>query len=326
MRIAFLHDDLGPSARADEADVFAQIEPIEQALNRWGHETFHVPCTLDLAALKSTLDRLKPDSCFNFVESLGGMGALCHLVPAALEAWRIPFTGNSSAAIQATGNKLIAKARMLQASIPTAEWRTREDLSFRGSGPPGQGRWIVKSVWEHASIGLDEDNVIEADGSAASRQHLLNELTRRLPSLGGEGFIERYVHGREFNISLLDGDVLPIAEMVFEGYAHDRPRVVGYRAKWDENAPEYHQTVRRFDFDSEDHSLLAHLRRLARETWKLFALRGWARVDFRVDDDASPFVLEVNTNPCLAPDAGFMAAAQRAGHTLDGVIDRLLNA
>lgn len=321
MRVAFLHDDLGPESRIDEADVFAQIEPIEQIIRRWGHETIRIPCTLDLSALKAALDRFKPDYCFNFVESLAGTGALCHLVPAALEAWRISFAGNRSAAIHATGNKLTAKERMSRAFIPTPEWRPLADLSFREHRPPGAGRWIIKSVWEHASLGLDEDNVIEVDGSETGRDLLHAELTRRLPSLGGQAFVERYIEGREFNISMIDGRCLPLAEMIFQEYAPGRPRVVGYRAKWDETAPEYHNTARRFEFPPEDDALLSRLKAVSEEAWKLFELQGWARVDIRVDTQGHPFVLEVNTNPCLAPDAGFMAAVHRAELTLDDVLE-----
>jgi len=323
MRVAFLHDDLGPASRIDEADVFAQIEPIETIVRRWKHDTIRIPCTLDLNALKSALDRFKPDYCFNFVESLAGMGALCHLVPAALEAWRIPFAGNRSAAIHATGNKLIAKERMSLAFIPTPDWRGPVHLDRKSIDPPPPGRWIIKSVWEHASIGLDEDNVIELDDTPESRQHLLDGVTRRLPSLGGEAFVERYIEGREFNQSFLNGAPLPLAEMVFQNYAANRPRIVGYRAKWDESAPEYHNTVRRFDFGPEDDALLKRVGEIAGEAWNLFSLRGWARVDFRVDEQGRPFVLEVNTNPCIAPDAGFMAAAQRAGYDLEEVIEDL---
>ena len=65
-------------------------------------------------------------------------------------------------------------------------------------------------------------------------------------------------------------------------------------------------------------------RRLALECWRLFGLRGWARVDFRVDAAGQPWILEVNANPCLSPDAGFAAALARSSISFDEAIRRIL--
>jgi D-alanine-D-alanine ligase len=186
------------------------------------------------------------------------------------------------------------------------------------------GTFVVKSVWEHASIGLDEDSVVECADALA----LAAELARRLPSLGGSGFAEAYVEGREFNLSLLAGEggpsVLAPAEIDFQGYGPEKRRVVGYRAKWDPASFEYHHTPRRFAFPASDCALLDELAALARAAWELFGLSGWARVDFRVDAAGRPWILEVNTNPCLSPDAGFAAALAEEGLTLADALARIL--
>ena len=56
----------------------------------------------------------------------------------------------------------------------------------------------------------------------------------------------------------------------------------------------------------------------------LFKLRGWARVDFRVDAAGEPWILEVNANPCISPDAGFAAALERASIPYEEGIRRIL--
>jgi D-alanine-D-alanine ligase len=118
--------------------------------------------------------------------------------------------------------------------------------------------------------------------------------------------------------------VLPPAEIDFVDYAPDKPKVVGYRAKWDADSFEYHHTPRRFDFPAEDASLLRQLTAIAKDCWRILGVRGYVRVDFRLDRDGKPWVLEVNANPCLSPDAGFFAAAQRAGLGFEQVIERIL--
>ena len=98
--------------------------------------------------------------------------------------------------------------------------------------------------------------------------------------------------------------------MRFEGFPADKPAIVGYAAKWHADSFEYRNTVRSFGVEPE---LGARAERLALACWELFALDGYARVDFRVDASGMLFVLEVNANPCLSPDAGFAAALAQAG-------------
>jgi D-alanine-D-alanine ligase len=99
---------------------------------------------------------------------------------------------------------------------------------------------------------------------------------------------------------------------------------VGYEAKWQEDSFAYVHTVRRFPEDTADAGLLDRIREIAKAAWRVCGLRGYARVDLRLDANGNPCILEVNANPCLAADAGFMAAAARAGLTPRDVIGKIL--
>ena len=187
-------------------------------------------------------------------------------------------------------------------------------------------RWIVKSLWEHASFGLDDESLIYGSGET----DLLEKLRARAETLGGSCFAEAYVDGREFNLSILEGRdgprVLPSAEIVFSDFGEDRLPIVGYRAKWETASFEYRHTPRRFDFADADGPLLTRLRAVALHCWRLFELKGYARVDFRVDRMGSPWVLEINANPCLSPDAGFAAALAEAEIPFHRAVQRILDA
>ncbi|MCX7038744.1 MAG: D-alanine--D-alanine ligase, partial [Spirochaetes bacterium] len=290
------------------------------ALGRLGYQAIDVPLTLDLGVSAAVLRSSAPLLAFNLTETINGHGRLIHLAPSLLDSLGIPYTGALAEAIYLTSHKILAKRALACAGIDTPPWAA----AARGA-PPFPPPYIVKSIWEHASIGL-EDSSVAGDSSA-----LADEIERRAVREGIENlFVEGYVEGREFNLGLLSAPdaagkkVLPPAEIQFVGYPEGKPRVVGYRAKWVDGSFEYGNTQRRFSFPPEDQPLLAALADLARACWDLFGLRGYARVDFRVDQSGRPWILEINTNPCIAPDAGFMAAAAQAGLTIDEVVARII--
>jgi D-alanine-D-alanine ligase len=306
----------------DQRDALIQAEAVAAELRDLGWEPVELSFTLDVAAFLDRIRSASPEFVFNLVESVEGHGRLIHIAPALLDVLGIPYTGAKTDSLYVTSNKRMAKRWLEAAGVPTPESFSEADLKKGGASL--QGRYIVKSTWEHASIGLGEGSVI----TTQDPRHLLKELERRRSGLGGEDFAEAYIGGREFNLSLLaapDGpEVLPPAEMQFEDYPAGKLKMVDYRAKWDEESFESLHTRRCFRFPRSDRSLLLRLMELAERCWHVFDLRGYARVDFRVDESGAPWVLEVNANPCLSPDAGFVAAAAEAGLTYRHVVSRIL--
>jgi len=321
MRVAVLHDLLPGGARPDEQDTLAQAEFVADALTRADHAAELLPLGLDLDKAAAALRATKPDLVFNLVESVSGRARLLHLAPALLDALGFRYTGCPTEAIFVTTNKVLAKRLLALRGLPTPAWVTAHDLAT--SARIAGGRWILKSVHEDASLGLDDEAVVEASGPV-----LVRLLAERAERLGGEAFAEAYVDGREFNLSLLDSEggvrVLPVAETLFVDYAPGKPRIVSYAAKWSPDSYEYDHTPRRFGAERTDPLLAQMLSDLARQCWTLFGLEGYARVDFRVDDRGRPWIIEVNANPCLSPDAGFLAAAKEAGLSAKDVLRRIV--
>lgn len=298
-RALVLHDADAAHGAPDAADVLLEAEHVADALHELRLDVEIVAVDLDLKRLAARIGEAGPAVAFNLVESLAGRAALIHVVPALLEALGAPFTGATAAAQFLSSNKRLAKRRLADAGLPVPEpWRT---------GAPG-GPWIVKSVWEHASVGLYDDSIVECSGDVPAL------IERRRARWGGEWLAERFVPGRELNVALLSTSsgvrVLPVAEIEFDAYPAGKPRIVGYAAKWEPESFEYRSTPRSFRVEPE---LAERAGELAGACWDLFGLEGYARVDFRVAADGVPVILEVNANPCLSPDAGFAAALAEAG-------------
>lgn len=328
MRIAILYNAISPDANEADQDVLVQVEAVAQSLGRLGHETDIVPITLDLESLVARLARPRPELVFNLVESLGGSDRLAPLATAVLDTLGIAYTGSPTGALFLTGDKPAAKSQMCQAGLPTPDWMTTDagqpSRLQQTMGNAARGRFIIKPIWEHASLGMNAGAVVEVADAA----ELAARLAERTAATGRPSFAERFVDGREFNLSVLASparpEVLPPAEIDFSAFAPGMTRIVDYEAKWDDRSFAYHNTPRTFDFDAADGPLLDELAELARACWEVFDLAGYARVDFRLDSNRRPWILEINANPCLAPDAGFAAAVERAGIGFDQAVERIV--
>jgi len=242
---------------------------------------------------------------------------LACLAPAMLAKHGIPYTGAGAATIALAADKTLSKHVLRAAGLPTADWAEPPD--WRGLATTG--RYVVKSVTEDASLGLDDEAVVLGT-------HVVRRARACQERHGGRWFAEAYLDGREFNVALLEAEndvrVLPIAEMCFEAWAENRPRIVGYSAKWDDASEDARKTVRRFGLETSEPVLARQLAELARSTWDLFRIKGYARIDFRLDASGAPMILEANPNPCLEPHAGFAAAAAQADFSYAELVEYIL--
>ena len=320
MRITILYNAVREDGPADELDVLNQRDSVAKSLSALGHETGFLPLSLDLAGAAADLKLKNPALVFNLAESVDKSGRLIYFAPAVLEHLQIPFTGSGSEAMFLTTNKLLTKERLQLAGLPTPEWLRNSDHKTNETGDK-ETLYIVKPVWEDASVGIDGRAALCSYDKA--RQCLKEKANTTQVC-----FAEQYIEGREFNLSILAApsgpEVLPAAEIEFIDYPADRPMIVDYKAKWETGSFEYTHTVRRLDFPPADRELIEQMRMMALQCWHLFDLHGYARVDFRVDQQGRPWILEINANPCISPDSGFVAAAEKANLTFDQVIKRII--
>ena len=321
-KIVILHTDVTADASEDELDCLKQAETVSTALQKLGYRTILMPFVLDLGKNIEALRQASPHVVFNLVETLAGKGSLIYLAPALLDLLNIPYTGCRTDAMYLTSNKPMAKKIMCDAGIATPAWFTGEGDSF---GSTTADTVIIKACWEDASVGLDENSVIKINHSA----DIFNAIHNGRQKLGVSCFAEAYIDGREFNVALLASpsgvQLLPPAEILFLDYPKGKVKMLDYRSKWIEDSFEYDHTRRTLDIAAKDETLIDSLRDIALRCWNLFGLRGYARVDFRVDQRGNPFVLEINANPCLSPDAGFVAALEQASISFHEAIGLLID-
>jgi D-alanine-D-alanine ligase len=314
-RCCIIYNEPQQGALADELDVIDQVIHVENHLKLLGIEVIRKGITNNFMEEIANLANDKPDFVFNLVESINNKGELLYFVPALLKMYSIPYSGNSLEVLFSTSNKTIASRTMKSAGVNNpACWFPSQIDQLK----PGR-RYILKPIWEDGSLGINGDSVFEVVPGFEKRFAGLDDA---------HWFIEEFIDGREFNVSVLAGkngpEMLPPAEIVFINYGTDKPKIFDFKAKWEPDSFEYENTVREFPKDL-DKELLARLHKAALECWNLFGLKGYARVDSRVDKDGDIYIVEINANPCISADAGFVAATQEAGYPFVDVIDRIVN-
>ena len=320
--IGILHNEpVSPGSQFSEAslDVLTQVEAFESALNELGYASVRIPFTRDIRHFLESMTKNKVEMALNLCETVEEEATLSGHPAAVLEILGIPFSGSPSISLMLTTDKVMTKRLLRASGIATPDYTVHSKAeparSFDLRYPV-----IVKPRFEDASIGIDQESVFQSEKS-------LRKGIREFSERFGDLLVEEYIGGRELNVSLLgypSAKALAVADIDFSQFPQHLHPIVGYRAKWDKTSFEYHNTPRRFPQDLSPF-LLGAVKRAAVACFKLFMLRDYGRVDMRVDGEGKAYVLEVNANPCLSPDAGFAAAAQHAGMTYSKMVDRLVS-
>jgi len=164
---------------------------------------------------------------------------------------------------------------------------------------------ICKPAAEDASVGIEQRSVVRSTRS-------LNERVSAMLQQWEEILIQRYVDGREVNVGILGDRALPIAEIDFADMPSGMWRIVSYRSKWETGSDE--------DLGAKPKCPAPLGKQAARElvdislaAWKAVGGEGYGRVDLRIDAAGRPWILEVNANPDISPDAGLARMAGVAG-------------
>jgi D-alanine-D-alanine ligase len=302
-----------------EQGVIACAQAVAEALQRAGYQVAQVPIYSDV---ESALVPYTPTQwiVFNLGEGLEGRLFEEARIAWALEAMGYCFTGSRGDAIAHSVHKAQAKTLLAANGVGTPPWclfrhpdevdTLATDLLFP---------LIVKPVAEDASIGVGPDAVVHTVQALRQRVAYIVERYRQA------ALAEVFVAGREFNISLW-GDppqVLPLAEIDFSAFADSHVRIVSFAAKWEVDSFEYHHTPVLCPAPV-DPDLGARIADTAWRAWAAMGCRGYARVDMRVSEEGTPYVVEVNCNPDLSPDAGFCRAARAAGYSYEDMVIHIL--
>jgi D-alanine-D-alanine ligase len=178
---------------------------------------------------------------------------------------------------------------------------------------------IVKSLFFEASAGISQASVVENDEQLARRVTFIHE------KLGTAAIVEQFIDGRELYVGVVGNerlDVFPPWEMSFERMPENRWKIATERVKWSTQYQKKHGIMT--DKARLDAGLSDGIQRIAKRAYRALDLSGYARIDFRMDDEGRMYVLEANPNPNLAYGEDFAESAEVSGMPYERLLERLI--
>jgi len=310
-------------ANVDVSSVAASARAIHDALVAAGYTSqlrgMHGTDVFEVLA-KLRADR--PDLVFNLCESMEGDARNEPTLAGLLDLFGIPYTGADMLGLASCLHKQRTKDILIARGISTPPYRyleTADDPTLDALDYP----WFLKLAHEDASVGITEANLARTPAA-------LRERTREMIAQYKQPVLaERYVEGREINVTLIgngaDVRMLPLHEIDFSAMPKDRPRIVSYAAKWDETHVDYVGT-KPVPLRDASPKLVVAVEAVARAAYGALGLRDYGRVDLRVDAQGTPWVIDVNPNCDISPDAGVARAAKVAGMSYPQLIEMITSA
>ena len=315
MRVALVYDDVSsrPDATADDLSILQSLDAVDDAICALGYTPLWIPVPPRVDGWIELLTHASIDVVFNLCEGVGGDSANEVRLAGIVELLGLPMTGCTAETLGLARRKDRVNAILRDAGLPVPEWacvKVDRRKLYWDKFPA-----IVKPAAEDASIGITQQSV------ARNRRELAKAID------AAEGFdrvlVQRFIDGREFNVGIVGNVLLPVNEIDFTRMPTGAWAMLSYAAKWDTGSPEDlgSQPICPADIADDQRDQLYEL---ALEAWRAVEGSGYGRVDFRMDADGNFFVLEVNPNPDLSPDAGLCRMARLHGWEYPQLIEQII--
>ena len=312
-------EDNSDSKDLSEHSFASNMLEIENQLKTVFSDVKSLPIDKNVNRTIGEITSYNPDAILNFVESVEGITYYEYCIAGLYELLGYQYTGNAPQTLGNCLDKKRAKEILYSNGINTPraitlspkEKFTKKDVNLTYP-------LILKLVDEDASIGISENSVVNSYGELKKHFTFLTETYNK--SL----IVEEYIVGRELNCAVLGDKPLPISEIDFTGLPEGLPKIVTYDGKWIEGSTYYNFTkpVCPANISAD---VKKKVEELAIKAYKALGCRDYARVDVRVSNDGTPYVIEINPNPDVSSDSGFARAAAASGKSYSELLFTITN-
>jgi len=323
--MALMHEDLIPPDELGDVNLesaeWRTEYDVVNTLRKAGHEVRPLGVRSDLGAIRAAIEEWKPQVAFNLLEEFDGMAVYDQHVVSFMELLRMPYTGCNPRGLMLSRDKALSKKLLAWHRVPVPEF-TVIRLGHKPRKPRGlKYPLIVKSLTAESSLGISQASVVENDEKFEERVTFVHER------IGTAAIVESYIEGREISVSLMGNDriqVFPAWELLFTKMPEDQAHIATERVKWSVKYQKKHGIKSRAAKDLPG-GLAEKLPQLCKRIYQALELSGYARIDFRIDAEGRPFVLEANPNPQIAHGEDFADSAEAVGLKYEELLQRILS-
>ncbi len=290
---------------------------VVNTLRKARHEVRVLGVQHELRPIRAEIDSYQPDIVFNLLEEFHGEPAYDQNVASYLELIRIPYTGCNPRGLMLSRGKDLSKKLVHYHRIPTPAFAVfpmnrkivrPERLKFP---------LIVKSLSEDASLGIAQKSIVDSDEKLKERVEFIHEKIRTA------AIAEQYIDGRELYVGVLGNErmrVFPVWELEFGEAAS---RIATAKVKFDVKYQEDRGIVQG-PAENLAPELHKRIQNLTRRICRTLELDGYARIDFRLSADGTPYFLEANPNPEIARHEVFAELAAADGMKYSEMLRRII--
>jgi D-alanine-D-alanine ligase len=305
-----------------------------QEINRWktefdvvstlraaGHDVRPLGVQEEIKPVRDAIEDFKPHVVYTLLEEFHYTSGYDQHIASFLELMKVPYTGcNPRGLILARGkdlSKTLAHHRRIAVpAFAVFPMRRKVKRPSRLALP-----LIVKSLSEDGSYGISQASIVDTEQELVARVAFVHD------QLGTAAIAEQYIEGRELYVGVLGNNrlrVLPVWELKFGNLGGQGARQIATeKAKHD---PAYQERVGIEDGPARNLSpeVLARIQRTAKRIYRTLGLDGYARIDFRLVADGTPYFIEANPNPEIAKSQEFATAARHDGLDYPELLRRIL--
>jgi D-alanine-D-alanine ligase len=316
----FMPPDSAKGYTAQEINVWKTEYDVVSTLRAAGHEVHPLGVQEELRPIRLAIEEFKPHVAFNLLEQFHGETIYDHNVASYLELMKVPYTGCNPRGLMLARGKDLSKTlvhhhRIAVPAFAVFPMRQKVKRPKRLPLP-----LFVKSLTEDGSRGISQASVVETDEKLVERVAFVHE------KIGTAAIVEQYIEGRELYVGVLGNSrlkTLPVWELRFSKMAEGARHIATEKVKHDTTYQEKSGIV---DGPAEDlgPELAARIQRIAKRVYRTLELDGYARIDFRLATDGTPYFLEANPNPEIAKSQEFASAAKLVGLEYPDLLNRIL--